>query len=81
MSIDNFLREMEDRLAAERGGHQVAAPLTEEAQQVVAAADRGGVPMFTSANLARIAQENGVEVSADTTPNDIIEALRRLDSR
>jgi hypothetical protein len=45
------------------------------------------MPMFTSANLARIAKENGVDVSSDMTPNvdvssdmtpnDIIAEMRR----
>ena len=55
----------------------VHPPLTAEALQVIAAADHGGTPMFTSANLARIAKENGVDVSSDMTPNDIIAELRR----
>jgi len=55
----------------------VHPPLTAEALQVIAAADQGGTPMFTSANLARIAKENGVDVSSDMTPNDIIAALRQ----
>jgi hypothetical protein len=33
--------------------------------------------MFTSATLARIAKENGLEVSSEMTPNDIIAELRR----
>jgi len=55
----------------------VHPPLTAEALQVIAAADQGGTPMFTSANLARIAKENGVDVSSDMTTNDIIAELRR----
>ena len=55
----------------------VQPPLTAEALQVIAAADQGGTPMFTSANLARIAKENGVEVTSEMTPNDIIAELRR----
>ena len=52
-------------------------PLTDEAEDVLAAADRGGVPMFTSTNLARIAQENGIVVSPEMSPNDIIDELRK----
>lgn len=55
----------------------VHPPLTREALQVIAAADQRGTPMFTSANLARIAKENRVEVSLDMTPDDIIAELRR----
>jgi hypothetical protein len=32
--------------------------------------------MFVSQNLRRIAEENGVEVSEDMTPNAVVEALR-----
>ena len=32
--------------------------------------------MFASQNLRRIARENGVEVTDETTPNDVIDALR-----
>jgi hypothetical protein len=56
-------------------------PLTPEAEDVLATADKGGVPMFTSANLARIAQENGIDVTPDMTPNDIINELRRRRGR
>jgi hypothetical protein len=52
-------------------------PLTPEAQELLRKADAGGVPMFTTDNLTRIADENGVSVSSDTTPNEIIEELRR----
>jgi hypothetical protein len=54
-----------------------ASSLTAEALDVVAKAAAGGVPMFNSANLVRIATENGVAVSSDMTPNDIVEELRR----
>jgi hypothetical protein len=54
--------------------------LTPEAEEVLARADAGGVPLYTTPNLSRIATENGLSVSADTTPNEIIDALRRLRS-
>ena len=75
--MDEFLAELEERMAAATRADGVHPPLTAEALQVIAAADQGGTPMFTSANLARIAQENGVDVSSDMTPNDIIAELRR----
>jgi len=52
-------------------------PLTAEAQDIISKADDGGIPMFKSANLERIARENGVPVTADMTPNEIIDELRR----
>jgi hypothetical protein len=75
--VDEFLAELEARMAAGSRADGVYAPLTAEALQVIAAADQGGTPMFTSANLARIANENGIDVSSDMTPNDIIAELRR----
>ena len=68
-------------MAAASKAAGVRSPLTAEAEDVLATADRGGVPMFTSANLARIALENGVEVSPEMTPNDIMDALRRRQGR
>jgi hypothetical protein len=50
--------------------------LTREARALLRQADEGGVPMFVSQNLRRIATENGVHVSEDMTPNAIVEALR-----
>jgi hypothetical protein len=76
--VDEFLAELEARMAAASRANGVHPPLTTEAVQVIAAADLGGTPMFTSANLARIAKENGIGVSPDMTPNDIITQLRRL---
>ena len=75
--VDEFLAELEARMASATRADGVHPPLTAEALQVIAAADQGGTPMFTSANLARIARENGVDVSSDMTPNDIITELRR----
>lgn len=75
--MDDFLAELEARMAAATRADGEHPPLTAEALQVIADADQGGVPMFTSANLARIAKENGVEVSSDMTPNDVIAELRR----
>lgn len=54
-----------------------ALPLTREARVLLEKASQGGVPMYTTANLARIAEENGISVSPDMTPNQVIEALRR----
>ena len=76
LAVDEFLAELEARMASATRATGVPPPLTAEALQVIAAADQGGTPMFTSANLARIAKENGVDVSSDMTPNDIIAELR-----
>ena len=50
--------------------------LTREARGLLKVADAGGIPLFTSANLRRIANDNGVETPPDKTPNEIIEELR-----
>ena len=54
--------------------------LTPEARALVEKASQGGVPMYTTANLARIAEENGVSVSPEMTPNQLIDELRRRSS-
>jgi hypothetical protein len=58
-----------------------AAPitgLTSEAAAILNQVDAGGAaPAFVSANLQRIAEENGVRVESSDTPNTIIEKLRR----
>ena len=53
------------------------SPLTPEARALVEKAARGGVPLYTTANLVRIAEENGISVSPDMTPNQVIDELRR----
>ena len=80
-TVDDFLAELEAKMAAASKAAGVRPRLTAEAEDLLETAERGGVPMFTSANLARIAQENGVDVSPDMTPNDIIDALRRRQGR
>jgi hypothetical protein len=50
--------------------------VTREARALLRQADDGGVPMFVSQNLRRIAEANGVDVTEDMTPNAIVEALR-----
>jgi hypothetical protein len=51
--------------------------LTPEARALVEKADQGGVPLYTTANLTRIAEENGISVSPEMTPNQVIDELRR----
>jgi hypothetical protein len=53
-------------------------PATAEARAVVQQADLGGVPMYVTANLKRIAEQHGIVVSSDMTPNAIVDELRRL---
>jgi len=50
--------------------------LTLAARDLLASVDAGGVPAFVSNNLRQIAQDNGIEITPQWTPNDIIDALR-----
>lgn len=51
-------------------------PLTPEADALIKSVDEGGVPSAMNKNLRRIAKDNGIEVKADMTPADVVEALR-----
>ena len=53
--------------------------LSDGAQKLLESVDDGGVPLYVTDHLKRIAEENGFEVSEQDTPNTIIEALRALD--
>lgn len=57
------------------GGVQYAG-LTQTAGDLLRAIDAGGVPAFVTTNLKQIAKDNGIEVSAQWTPNEVIDALR-----
>jgi hypothetical protein len=83
---DDPVDELDDKAAREALSAEQAqppaadapvSPLTPEARALVEKADRGGVPIYTTPNLARIAAENGVSVSPDKTPNQVIGELRR----
>ena len=50
--------------------------VTESACELLQAVDSGGVPAFVTANLRQIAQDNGVELTDDWTPNEIVDAVR-----
>jgi hypothetical protein len=54
-----------------------SGPITQEAVDLLAKVDAGGVPMSVTANLERIANENGVTVTGSDTPNTIIARLRQ----
>ena len=55
--------------------HDAIGALTPEAHQYLADASKG-VPVFVSKNLKRIATENGVPVTKDTTAKDIVAQLQ-----
>ena len=52
--------------------------MSAEAREILAKIDEGGIPWLVTQNLERIAKENGIEISAKMTPNDIIRRLRNL---
>jgi len=52
-------------------------PITQEATDLLSKVDAGGVPMSVTANLERIANENGITVTGADTPNTIISQLRQ----
>lgn len=54
-----------------------ANALTPEAEQLLAAVEAGGTPAFMTRNLKRVAAENGIDVTPDFTPNDVVDALRQ----
>lgn len=50
--------------------------VTQAACELLRAVDSGGVPAFVTGNLKQIAQDNGVALSDESTPNEIVEAIR-----
>lgn len=56
-----------------------ASKLTKDAQDILDKVDEGGIPLYMTENLKRIAEENGLTVTPENTPNDIIAALKVLD--
>jgi hypothetical protein len=67
-NIDPEMRVDDEEQASSSG-------LTAEAQELLAKVENGGVPAYTTGNLEQIAEENGIQVAPDMTPNEIIEAL------
>lgn len=53
------------------------AGISAEAAELLRAVDAGGVPAFMTGRLKQIAADHGIAVDAGSTPNDIIDALRR----
>lgn len=52
--------------------------LSVEAQELLTKTDNGGIPTSMNSNLETIAKEHGITVNSDTTPNDVIDQLRKL---
>lgn len=50
--------------------------ITKDGKEFLKSLYDSGVPAFVTKNLKRIAKENGIEVTGNTTPDDIIDQLR-----
>ena len=53
--------------------------LSAEARELLAKIDEGGIPLLVTENLERIAKAHGIEISRETTPNEIVRRLRKMD--
>lgn len=52
------------------------AGVTQAAAELLQAVDAGGVPAFVTSQLKQIASDNGIDVTAASTPNEIVDAIR-----
>ena len=50
--------------------------ITDDAAELLAKVDQGGVPGFITNNLKKIAEKNGITIDGSDTPNSVIEKLR-----
>lgn len=50
--------------------------VTPAASKLLQAVDAGGVPAFITSQLKQIAEDNGIEITGQWTPNEIVEAIR-----
>ena len=64
-----------------KDGGEADSAITPEASDLLAKVDAGAVPAYVTENLRRIARENGIAVDASTTPDVIIDELRRRVNR
>jgi hypothetical protein len=52
--------------------------LSAEARELLAKIDEGGIPLLVTDNLERIAKAHGIEISRETTPDEIVRRLRKM---
>jgi murein DD-endopeptidase MepM/ murein hydrolase activator NlpD len=71
-------RETNVNQAAEAAAAKARQTLSQEAQDLLKKVADGGVPTRMTSNLRRIADEHGIPVTSDTTPNDVIKALQKI---
>ena len=69
------LRQLRGRASTVSEAVDSPSPLTQEAQDFVVAAEEGAPANITN-NLRRIAKENGVEITEDMSPMDVVEAFK-----
>ncbi|MCX7168852.1 MAG: hypothetical protein NTY41_00795 [Proteobacteria bacterium] len=50
--------------------------VTHAAGELLRSVDAGGVPAFVTSSLKQIAADNGIAVTLQWTPNEIVEAIR-----
>ena len=60
--------------ATSSGVHYIG--VTAAACELLQVVDAGGVPAFVTNNLKQIAEDNGIEVTIQSTPNEIVDAIR-----
>ena len=68
------LETAEERIARHLKEREDISP---EVEEILRSIEIGGTPAFISKKLERVAKENGIEITSNTTPNEIIEKLRK----
>lgn len=58
------------------GGRDGSSTLTPEAEDLLSKMGSGSVPAYMTSNLERVARDNGIDVTASSTPNQVIDELR-----
>lgn len=75
-----FLQQFNEEVGAAEANAATAPVsypgITLLANELLQSVDAGGVPAFVTEQLKQIALENGVAVTEQTTPNQIVAAIR-----
>lgn len=50
--------------------------VTPAASELLRSVDAGGVPAFVTSSLRRIAEDNGIDITSQWSPNQIVAAIR-----
>lgn len=51
--------------------------ITHSACELLRSVDAGGIPAFVTSSLIQIATDNGIAVTSQWSPNEIVDAIRR----